>query len=167
MSLGLRCGRLFIAQIWLLLSICIKELPCPWWCSEPRDPTSLCLSTSPCQPFLPSPFLTISKPHPYSSHMTGHIQERWLAWHAVTLLPFTHKILQAHSEFPFMELLCWYQFKPGGHLYNPRQADPSSAPLPGSRQCRSRTELMAGCRRGSPAEAAGAAQCSGEDRQGN
>lgn len=44
---------------------------------------------------------------------------------------------------------------------------PTSTPFPGSRQCHSCTELIPGRRRGSPAEAASAAQCSGEDRQGN
>lgn len=55
--------------------------------------------------------------------------------------------------------------------WTPAQSKPSSItplpPSPGSRQCRSRRELIPGCRRGSPAEAAGAAQCSAKDRQGN
>lgn len=108
MSWGLRCGRLCVAQICFLLSIYIKELPSPWY-SEPSNPTSLCLSTSPCSAFPSSclsPVLATSKPHPHSSHMTGHVQERWLAQDTLTLLPLTHKILQASSGFAIMELLC-------------------------------------------------------------
>lgn len=144
---------------------------CPWWYSEPRDPTSLCLSTSPCSAFPPSclrPSLVLatSTPHPYSSHVTGHTQERRLARDTPTLLPLTK-----YSK-PLWSLPSWDYFADvSSSLVDTRsiqaQKPHTSTPFPSSRQCRSRTELIPGCRRGSPAEAAGAAQCSGEDRQGN
>lgn len=83
-----------------------------------------------------------------------------------TLFPLTHKMLQARS------LPSWNRFadvssSPVDTRTIQAKEPHTSPPLPGSRQCRSRTELIPGCRRGSPAEAAGAAQCSGEERQGN
>lgn len=173
MSSGLRCRRLLIAQIWFFLSICTKELSCPWYYSEARDPTSLCLSTSLCSAFppsylTPSPVLATSKLHPYSSHTTGHAQEKCLARDRLTLLPLTRRTLQKPEwSLPSWNYCANVSSSPVDSCTTQGKEHHTSTPLPGSRQCHSCMELIPGCWRGSPAEAAGAAQCSGEDRQGN
>lgn len=165
MSSGLRCERLFIAQIWFLLSICIKELHVLGGTANPGIPHPFLLL--PAQPFLPpASDHVLSWPLPTSSILLTRVPERWLARDTPTLLPLTHRILQAWS-FPLWNYFADVSSSPVDTCTIQAKKAHTSTPFPGSRQCCSLTELIPGCRRGSPAEAAGAAQCSGEDRQGN